>query len=541
VPITLNALSFAWPDGTPVLDGVTAAIGPGRTGLVAPNGGGKTTLLRLVTSELTPTGGSVVVDGLLGYLPQSLPTTAAGTVADVLGVAPVLAAIAAVESGDVDPAHLDTIGTDWDVEERAHAQLDRLGLGGIALDRELATLSGGQVVVLGLAGQLLRRPDVLLLDEPTNNLDGAARARLHDAVAGATGTVLVVSHDRDLLDRMDQIAELDRGRLRLVTGGYTEWTAVVAAEQAAAERDVRGAEQALRKEKREKQEARERAERRAGNAARKAPDAGIPKILAGARKRRAEESAGRADGTHGARVDDARARLDRAEAALRAEPEIALELPDTRVPAGRTVLLAEGVGVRDLFPAGVDLELRGPERVALTGPNGSGKTTLLRVLTGDLVPDRGTVTRAEGRVAHLSQRLDLLDPGTTVADALAAAAPDRPESERLTLLARFLFRGARAHLPVGALSGGERLRAVLACVLFAEPAPQLLVLDEPTNNLDLTSVGHLVQALAAYRGALLVVSHDERFLAELDLDRRLELAGGGLSPAAPGSSAGPRT
>ncbi|MFC7572449.1 AAA family ATPase [Klenkia terrae] len=134
----------------------------------------------------------------------------------------------------------------------------------------------------------------------------------------------------------------------------------------------------------------------------------------------------------------------------------------------------------------------------------------------------------------------MLDPGTTVADALAAAAPDRPASERLTLLARFLFRGSRAHLPVGALSGGERLRAVLACVLFADPAPQLLVLDEPTNNLDLASVRHLVQALAAYRGALLVVSHDERFLADLGLDRRLVLTGGALSPA-PGSSAGPRT
>ena len=538
--ITLSALSFSWPDGTPVLDGITATIGPGRTGLVAPNGGGKTTLLRLVTGELSPTAGSVTVDGVVGYLPQALPTTAAGTVADVLGVAPVLAAIRAVESGDVDPAHLDTVGTDWDVEERAHAQLDRLGLGGIGLDRELAALSGGQVVVLGLAGQLLRRPDVLLLDEPTNNLDARERARLHDVVAGAGGTVLVVSHDRDLLDRMDQIAELDRGRLRLVAGGYTEWTSVVATEQAAAERDVRGAEQALRREKREKQEARERAERRAGSAARKAPDAGIPKILLGARKRRAEESAGRADGTHGSRVDDARARLDRAEAALRTDDEIALELPDTRVPAGRTVLEARGVGVRDLFPAGVDLVLRGPERVALTGANGSGKTTLLQVLTGELVPDRGTITRAEGRVAHLSQRLDLLDPGTTVADALAAAAPDRPASERLTLLARFLFRGSRAHLPVGALSGGERLRAVLACILFAAPAPQLLVLDEPTNNLDLASVRHLVQALAAYRGALLVVSHDERFLGDLGLDRRLVLTGGALSPA-PGSSAGPRT
>ncbi|MEI4271315.1 ATP-binding cassette domain-containing protein [Klenkia sp. LSe6-5] len=545
--ITLHALSFSWPDGTPVLDGLTTTIGAGRTGLVAPNGGGKTTLLRLLTGELTPTAGSVTVDGVLGHLPQELPTSAMGTVADAmgtvadaLGIATVLAAVTAVERGDTDPAHVDAIGVDWDVEERAVAQLDRLGLGGIALDRRLATPSGGQVVAVGLAGRLLRRPDVLLLDEPTNNLDRRERDRLAGVVDAFRGTLLVVSHDRELLDRMDRTAELTRGALRTVAGGFTAWESVVAAEQAAAERDVRSAEQALRRERRERQEARERAERRSASAARRAPDAGIPTILLGARQRRAEESAGRADGTHGARVDAARARLDRAEASLRQDPAIALELPGTRVPAGRVVVDAVGVDVRGLFPGGVDLALRGPERVALTGGNGSGKSTLLRVLAGELAPDRGTVTRAEGRVAYLSQRLDLLDPETAVADALATAAPDRPEAERRTLLARFLFRGARAHLPVGALSGGERLRAVLACVLFADPAPQLLLLDEPTNNLDLASVAHLVSALSAYRGALVVVSHDERFLDELALDRRLDLADGRLSPAR-GNSAGPRT
>ncbi len=532
--ITLHALSFSWPDGTPVLDGVTATIGPGRTGLVAPNGGGKTTLLRLVTGELSPTGGSVAVDGVLGHLRQDLPLTATGTVADALGVAPVLAAIRAVEAGDADPAHFEVIGEDWDVEERATAQLDRLGLGGTALDRGLATLSGGQVVAVGLAGQLLRRPDVLLLDEPTNNLDRTERDRLAGVVEAFPARCWSSA---------------------TTASCWTGWTAPpsspaagCAPSPAASPRGRPWWPRSRQRPSGTSAAPSRRSGGSGGNARRpgSGPSDGAPR-RPGVPRTPASRPSCWAPGSGG--------------------PRSPLPAPTARTAPGSTTpgpastgrgraarrhrhrpgpARHPGAGRADrrrghrcrcarAVPRGVDLSLRGPERVALTGGNGSGKTTLLRVLAGDLVPERGSVTRSQGRVAHLSQRLDLLDPGTTVADALAAAAPQRPEAERLTLLARFLFRGARAHLPVGALSGGERLRAVLACVLFAEPAPQLLLLDEPTNNLDLVSTAHLVAALEAYRGALVVVSHDERFLADLRLDRRVE-----LSPAT-GSTAAPRT
>jgi ATPase subunit of ABC transporter with duplicated ATPase domains len=447
----------------------------------------------------------------------------------------VIRAIDAVEAGDVDEAHFAAIGDDWDVEERSRAQLDRLGLGGVALDRRLATLSGGQVVSLGLAAELLKQPDVLLLDEPTNNLDRDARNRLYDVLQDWRGCLLLVSHDRELLDRMERIAELDRGGLRLFGGDFTAYQEAVRAEQDAAERGVRAAEQDVRREKREAQQARERAERRAGNAARTLKSAGLPRIFAGNMKRGAQEAAGRAGRTHAARLGEARARLDEAERALREDQRLALDLPDTDLPAGRTVFAGEGLNVRygerELFDAGIDLTIRGPERIALTGPNGAGKTTVLRLIGGDASPSAGSARRADGRVAYLSQRLDLLDPDRTIAENFAAAAPHRPEAERLTLLARFLFRGARAHLPVGALSGGERLRATLACVLCAGPAPHLLLLDEPTNNLDLVSTEQLESALLAYRGAFVVVSHDERFLAAIDVRRRLRLEDGRLREA----------
>ncbi|KUH76716.1 ABC transporter [Mycolicibacterium novocastrense] len=529
--IVCSELSFAWPDDTPLFDGLSFTVGDGRTGLVAPNGEGKSALLKLIAGELTPTAGSVTVDGRLGYLPQTLPYIAHHTVAELLGVASVIEALDALADGNAGPDVFAAIGDDWDVEERTRAQLDRLGLGHITLDRRLGTLSGGEIVTIGIAGQLLDRPDVLLLDEPTNNLDVDARHRLYDVLDDFAGCLLVVSHDRLLLDRMDRIAELRRGEIRSYGGNFTMYTEAVSLEHRVAESNVRSAQQLLKREKREMQQARERAARRAGAAARNLKDAGLPKIVAGARKRRAQESAGHVDGVNAARVAEARARLNDAERAVRDDDALVLDLPDTDVPSGRDVLDVKGLRVSTgeaLLLDDVDLSVRGPERIALTGRNGAGKSTLLRILAGELAPDAGTVQRSDGRVAYLSQRLDLLDPHHTVAESLAAYAPGLSHTRRMHLLAQFLFQGDRIQLPAGALSGGERLRATLACVLFAEPAPELLLLDEPTNNLDLVSVGQLQAALNAYRGAFIVVSHDERFLTDIGVQRRLRLSGGHL-------------
>ncbi len=238
-----------------------------------------------------------------------------------------------------------------------------------------------------------------------------------------TGVLLLVSHDRALLDRVDRIAELDRGGIRLYGGDFTSYENATRAAREVAEKNVRNAEQEVKREKRDMQQARERSERRAGNAARNLKSAGLPRIFAGNMKRGAQESAGKARETHSARVDDAKARLDEAGRAVRDEQKIVLVMPGTTVPPGRTVFLGERVQVRygdraQFAGDGVDLAIRGPERIALTGPNGAGKSTLLRVLNGDL--EAAGTTRADGRIAYLSQRLDLLDLDRTVADNLAA-------------------------------------------------------------------------------------------------------------------------
>ncbi|MBX6356678.1 MAG: ABC-F family ATP-binding cassette domain-containing protein [Micromonosporaceae bacterium] len=512
--IVCNDLSFTLPDGTPVLDRIDLTIGPGRTGLIGVNGAGKSTLLRLVAGQLRPTRGSVSVAGEVGYLPQNLPLDTARRVDEMLGIAHVRHALRAIEEGDASDRHFATIGDDWDVEERARKLLDRLGLGHVELDRAVGALSGGEAVLVALSALLLRRPDVLLLDEPTNNLDLDARGRLYAAVSAWTGVLVVVSHDRALLDRVDQIVELSDGTARSYGGNLTAYEQAVASEQEAAERAVRVAEADVRRQRRELTEAQTKLDRRARAGRKAAP--GLPRIVANARKRAAQVSAGKLRDLHADRLAAAQARLEEAVEAVRDDDEIRVDLPETAVPAGRTVLTVEGVA------NGIDLMIRGPERVALLGPNGAGKTTLLRQIVGELSPAGGTV-RVGVPVRYLPQRLDILDDTVSVLENARRLAPAGSLGAVRLRLARFLFRGDRADQLAGTLSGGERFRAALAAVLSAQPPPQLLLLDEPTNNLDMASVRQLEQALAGYRGALIVASHDLPFLSAIGITRWLRL------------------
>ncbi|MGA5061948.1 ABC-F family ATP-binding cassette domain-containing protein [Streptomyces pseudogriseolus] len=529
--LTCHSLSFTWPDGTTVFEDLDAAFGPGRTGLVGVNGSGKSTLLKLFAGELTPTEGSVKVSGEVGRLPQTVTLDTALRVDEALGIAAKRAALHAIEAGDVAEEHFETVGDDWDVEERALVTLGELGLGHIGLDRTVGEVSGGESVMLRLAALLLSRPDVLLLDEPTNNLDLFARRRLYAAVESWQGVLIVVSHDRELLDLVDQIADLRPGGITWYGGNFTAYEEALAVEQEAAERMVRVAEADLRKQKRELADAQVKLARRKRYGQKMWDQKREPKIVMGARKRAAQESAGKHRIMHEEKLAEARERLDDAVEAVRDDDEIRVDLPYTAVPPGRQVLT-----LMDLEPAyGArvkSLDLRGPERVALIGRNGAGKTTLLRTVAGELPPVSGEAT-AHVPLRFLPQRLDVLDPELTVAENVARFAPGATNNRIRARLARFLFRGARADQQAATLSGGERFRATLAALMLAEPAPQLLMLDEPTNNLDMASVRQLTTALESFEGALVVASHDLPFLESIGITRWLMMEGGELKEITP--------
>jgi ATPase subunit of ABC transporter with duplicated ATPase domains len=521
--IICSDLSFSWPDGAAVITGLTAAFGEQRTALIGHNGAGKSTLLKLIATELRPASGTLSVSGDVGYLPQDVTLATGATVADLLGIQPVRTAIAAIEAGDVGQEHFDVIGNDWDIEDRARARLTRLDLAHVSLDDPVTRLSGGETILTALTALLLKRPAILLLDEPTNNLDSSARQRLYQAVDEWPGVLVVVSHDRELLERVDQIAELDDGQLRVYGGNFAAYEAQRDAEQQAAERAVTTATAAVKREHRDLVDTATKQARRDRHGRQLAASGSLPRIVANARKRHAQETAGASRELHEQRLEDARAKLAAAQQRLRDEPEIHVDLPGTRVPAGRTVLRVTGLDEARWPPdwtrrTGLaELTIRGPERVALTGLNGAGKSTLLNAIAQGGNLDGADVRAAT--TAYLPQRLNILDDDATVFENVRSA----PHETRQRL-ARFGFRGGRADQRAGTLSGGERFRAVLAALLLAEPPPQLLLLDEPTNNLDLASVGQLTQALACYEGALMVVSHDRAFLESIGVTRWLRLA-----------------
>ena len=576
--ITLDHISYAHPSEPPLFVNLSAVFSAPLTGLIGDNGCGKTTLMRLILGDLTPDSGSLAVPERMAYLPQDLGLDREQTLAELCGISEILWALQAVESGEYSPELYDTIGDNWDVEERTLTALATYGFTpGTQVDRDnpdtvralfarqMHSFSGGEAVIAALASLMVSDPEFILLDEPTNNLDSAAKAQLFTALEALPCPALIISHDRDLLERMHVIAELHADRqglahLRLFEGNYSTYRQALDTEQQAAQRRVSEAKNRVRSAHREWVHAQEIISK---NMAQVWKDDQPDTILALA-KDASRQAAAKLRVLRVGKQEQAQEEYQNAQNEVRVQEKIYAELSQQPLPAGRKVLELSRVDSRcvdsrvsretfaiqqptkvdslHISPAGADSEsqqgtpaerpehliLSGPEHLRITGANGSGKTTLLEAIAHAGDPEYRSPVEPAYRVeyciegAYIPQRITL-DPELTLLQSVQRANPGVSEQHLRDQLARLLFRRESVHHKTGELSGGERFRAAVAQVLLADPVPQLLMLDEPTNNLDISSVDWLVQALEAYTGALIVVSHDEDFCRRIRIDRTLAL------------------
>ena len=535
--ITVSELDFRLGDDTEIFSGLTATIPADLVGLVGDNGIGKSTFARILAGSLRASAGTVTgTDGAV-YIDQLLPHSTQ-RVDSALDIASVRRALRRALDGEATGSDFDLIGDDWDIEERALAALSELGLHLSAsdLDRNLSSFSGGQATRIGLARAALVGDAWLILDEPSNNLDEDGRALLTTLLTERRGPTLVISHDRTLLTRMNSIIEMT-DRLRVYGGNFDDYEAMVAAEEEAKQQKVTDAKKSHEVEKRQRIELETKLARADRKAKRDKESKRRPKIVMNGLTNFAEKSAAKRRGDKAADEAAAWDELTAAKDALRRTSSVRLDLPDTQVHSTKRVLeISTAASAKSERPQ----TIVGPERIRLTGPNGAGKSTLLAAILAaadgrasdggaadDRAADSGGPPVAElfgdlditvaAPTAHLDQQYRL--PGElTVMEAVRSGNPQLDPHRVHEVLAAMGLRAGRTDQICRTLSGGERFRVALASGLLQDPAPQLLILDEPGNNLDLSSLEALVTALEGFGGAMVIVTHDDRLASELSVD-----------------------
>ncbi|MBZ2188583.1 ATP-binding cassette domain-containing protein [Alcanivorax sp. JB21] len=522
--LTLKGVSHVLPDGTALFSDLHEQFDMRPTGLVGRNGAGKTVLARILAGLLPPTTGQCLCSGSVHYLAQQVAYDDGATVAGLAGVKHTLDALARIDAGSTAAADFDAVDGRWDMHQRLHQALERNDLGHLEAGTPARTLSGGEAMRVALTGALLSGADFLILDEPSNHLDRPNRQALIEQLQRWPHGLIVVSHDRQLLHAMERIVALSSQGLRSYGGNYTFYARARAHERQSALEQLsqrklerQREEQALRKQD-------ERQARRQARGHRHGKKANQAKVLLDRQKERSESSAGALRQKQAARRAQQDQRVQAAAEHVEQAPGITLhDIParHNAMDKRRTVDLDR---VTLPFVPGatrhITLALSGRQRIGVVGPNGCGKSTLLRVLAGRISPLSGTCKVTAER-AGLDQRLGNLDPEKTVLEQLQLARRTATEGDLRMRLAQLGLDAQKIATPSGLLSGGERLKGALACILYADSPPQLLLLDEPNNHLDLPSVEALEAMLQRYPGTLVVVSHDDRFLDNLALTDRL--------------------
>lgn len=521
-PLTLKGVSYVLSDGRTLFTDLYEQFDTRPTGLVGRNGIGKTVLAQILAGLVTPTTGHCERPTKVHYLAQQVAQPEGSSVADLAGVRPTLDALSRIEAGSTELEDFEAVDERWDLPQRFRHELERNGLGYLEASTPASTLSGGEAMRVALMGAMLSNADFLILDEPSNHLDRPNRQALIEQLQRWPCGLIVVSHDRQLLESMARIVELSPLGLHSYGDNYTFYAEAKAHEQQAAIDQLNQHKLERQRQERAMRKQRERQEKRQARGNRQGKEANQAKLILDGQKERSENSTGALRQKQAASREQLHQRVREAAKQVEDAADITLhEIPINQV-AKRCLVELERVELPFVKGATrhISLLLRGRQRIGIIGLNGCGKSTLLRVLAGQIEPLSGTC-KVTSKSAYLDQRLANLDPEQSVLEQLQLANRSTTEGELRMLLAQLGLDAQKITTPSGLLSGGERLKGALACILYADSPPQLLLLDEPNNHLDLPSAQALETMLRGYQGALLVVSHDDAFLENLALTDRL--------------------
>ncbi|MES2109660.1 MAG: ABC-F family ATP-binding cassette domain-containing protein [Bacteroidota bacterium] len=499
-----------------------------KIALVGNNGTGKSTLLKLLADVLQPSAGVAKADSTPYYVPQIFGQFNAYTVAQALQIEDKLKSLDEITNGNATDENFATLGDDWTIDQRCREAFAHWQLEDVSLSQKLDTLSGGQKTKVFLAGIQIHRPEIVLLDEPSNQLDAASRSILYDYIQSTNNTLVVVSHDRTLLNILNTVYELSKRGITIYGGNFDFYAEQKAIEADTLNNDFKSKEKALRKAKETEKESAERQQKLDARGRKNQQKAGLPAIVINTLRNKAENSTSRMKGVHAEKVAAIAQELSRLRTALPGIDKMKMDFDDAAIHKGKVLITAVEINFSydgtKLWKQGLNFQIRSGERLVVKGRNGSGKTTLIKILFGEFKPGSGIIETADFKAIYINQDYSLIDNNLTVYEQAqhfnSGALQEHDVKIRLN---RFLFTKEYWDKSSNALSGGEKMRLILCCLTISNQAPDMMILDEPTNNLDIQNIEILTNAVMEYRGTLIVVSHDDYFLKEIGIERAIEL------------------
>lgn len=527
--LILHNISYLHPGKDVLFCNINLAVNNyDKIALIGNNGSGKSTLLKIIAKELEPAGGQLINNTKPYFVSQIYGQYDGLSVAQALQAEEKLNALKEILDGNVTEEYLTALDDDWTIEERCREALQYWQLGDIQLTQKLATLSGGQKTKVFLAGILIHHPRLILLDEPSNHLDSTARKLLYDFISTTAATLLIVSHDRKLLNMVNTVCELNKNGIAVYGGNYDFYEARKAIENNALNNDIQAREKELRKAREKERETAERQQKLDAKGKKKQEKSGVSRIMLNTLRNKAENSTSKLKGVHAEKIDGINQDLKELRASLPGIDRMKMGLSNSLLHKGKILFSVKGLnldhGACSLWKENLNFTITSGERIALKGQNGSGKTTLLKLILGKLEPSAGSIYRAFNKYVYIDQDYSLINNSLSVyMQAMLYNTSGLQEHEIKIRLHSFLFLRDDWDKPCSTLSGGERMRLLLCCLTLNKEMPDLIVLDEPTNNLDIQNLEILTLAISQYQGTLLVVSHDDYFLEQIGIQTSLQL------------------